>query len=540
MPDLLGAMKQKLSTTKLVLILLGLIFVLLIAIPLVSIFWPAPAIVVSKETTYVTGPLDDEGRVDYLAALEQKYFADLPPRENAAREYVQAFSEGSGFEGVIRLQVLQRLDLVNDHVQPPFLLDSMEFAEANLSLVEQTKQAQGLNFAKPAANEFPPPDAADLSIHWHDVATLRPWQDDEFSLLAAWLDEQQQPLAHIRAGAKLDRCYFPIMGDSPDEPLIFYRMYYTSMRLASHELAVSAMRHLGKGNGQQAWKEAITMLVSARHLAQQPGLVANLYGIAMDGIALETVLAVMHHGDYTAEELARMAEQFDQLAPLEPMAEEFRGGERLWMLEVLQAQASGKVLDDHYMSEVLSLPGIDWNIVMRMANEQLNRFEATADAPPGAERDERSKAAKEALDRTIAEGGNRTKWAASVFSRKSRSELIGSRQMSLLLPAFQAAIHADDQARVRQLQARAAIALAQYRAAHGEYPDKLAQLAPEFAAEEPKDYFTGQPLKYLRTAEGYHLYSVGPNGQDNGGLDAKQDETGTLDYDLHDDCGITV
>lgn len=538
-------MKKKLSTTKLVLIVLGLIFVLLIGIPLVSLFWPAPAIVVSKETTYVTGPLDDEGRVDYLAALEQKYFADLPPEENAAREYVQAFAEGDTWKGVLRSAVFERLDLSSERVRPPFLIDEMKFAEANPALVEQTRQVQGLKSAEPTGDDLltgrTPPDAALLSIHWVDLVTLRPWQDDEFPLLAAWLDEQQQPLAHIRAGAKLDRCYFPMVGENPDQPtLISFKVYYPGMRQATHELAASAMRHLGKGDKQQAWDEAITMLVMARHTAQQPGLIGNLFGLGLEELGLNTVVAVVYHGDYTAEELARMAEQFDRLAPLEPMAEEFRGGERLWMLEIVQFQATGQAIDEAYTGEIVTLPGVDWNIAMRMANQHYDRMERAASAPPGLDRDQIAAEVGIELERAEEEARNRWRWAASIFSRKSRSELVGHMHLSVLLPAVYSAIHADDQVRVRQLQARAAIALAQYRAAHGEYPDKLAQLVPEFAEQEPQDLFTGQPLKYIRTAEGYQLYSVGPNRQDDGGLDANQDDTGTLDRDLHDDWGITV
>lgn len=537
-------MQKKLSTTKLVLILLGLIFLLLIGIPLVSIFWPAPAIVVSKETTYVTGPLDDEGRVDYLAAIEQKYFADLPPEENAARHYVQALPDDGQLKGAIRSTVFKRLDLASEHVQPPFLQHYMEFAEAHPELVEQTRQAQGLKFAERVEDDFQihslPPDATELSGHWHVLAILAPWTEDDFPLLAEWLNGQQQPLSHIRAGAKLDRCYFPMVGEHPDEPMLYFSMYHSDLRDGTPALAASAMRNLGEGNKQQAWDDAVTMLVIARHMSQQPFLIGDVFGIAMEEIGLFTVIDTVHHGDYTPEELARMAEQFDQLVPLGSVAEEFRGGERLWLLEVLQAQATGRVLDDDYMGELRSLPGVDWNIVMRMANKHYDHMEQAADLPPGDERDRLIKEFDTQIEQAAIEAKNPKQWAASVFSRKSRSNLIGNMQMATLLPAVHAAIQADDRARVRQQLARVAIRLAQYRAAHGEYPENLAQLVPEFAEQPPQDLFTGQPLKYLRTKQGYKLYSVGPNRQDDGGKDATQDETDTLDYHLHDDWGLTI
>ena len=66
--------------------------------------------------------------------------------------------------------------------------------------------------------------------------------------------------------------------------------------------------------------------------------------------------------------------------------------------------------------------------------------------------------------------------------------------------------------------ARVAIALERYRLAHGEYPESLDALAPQFIAKLPHDIINGQPLHYRRTADGqFVLYSVGWNETDDGG-----------------------
>ena len=66
--------------------------------------------------------------------------------------------------------------------------------------------------------------------------------------------------------------------------------------------------------------------------------------------------------------------------------------------------------------------------------------------------------------------------------------------------------------------ARTAIALERYRLAHGEYPEALDGLAPQFITQVPHDVIGGQPLKYRRTADGqFVLYSVGWNETDDGG-----------------------
>ena len=66
--------------------------------------------------------------------------------------------------------------------------------------------------------------------------------------------------------------------------------------------------------------------------------------------------------------------------------------------------------------------------------------------------------------------------------------------------------------------ARAACALERYRLAHGEYPETLDALAPQFIAQIPHDIIGGKPLHYRRTDGGkYLLYSIGWNETDDGG-----------------------
>jgi len=67
-------------------------------------------------------------------------------------------------------------------------------------------------------------------------------------------------------------------------------------------------------------------------------------------------------------------------------------------------------------------------------------------------------------------------------------------------------------------QAILACALEQYRLAHGQFPDKLEALTPQFISQLPKDALTGEPYKHRRADDGqFVLYSVGWNEKDDGG-----------------------
>jgi hypothetical protein len=76
-------------------------------------------------------------------------------------------------------------------------------------------------------------------------------------------------------------------------------------------------------------------------------------------------------------------------------------------------------------------------------------------------------------------------------------------------------------------EAFVACGLERYRLAHGQYPETLDALLPQFAEKLPHDIIGGQPLKYHRTADGrFVLYSVGWNGKDDGGVVGKAVEEG--------------
>jgi hypothetical protein len=64
-----------------------------------------------------------------------------------------------------------------------------------------------------------------------------------------------------------------------------------------------------------------------------------------------------------------------------------------------------------------------------------------------------------------------------------------------------------------------ACALERYHREHGQYPELLSALQPQFIPKLPHDIINGEPLRYHRTETGqYVLYSVGWNERDDGGV----------------------
>jgi len=89
----------------------------------------------------------------------------------------------------------------------------------------------------------------------------------------------------------------------------------------------------------------------------------------------------------------------------------------------------------------------------------------------------------------------------------------------MLLPGLDNGVKKFAYAQASVDLARVAIALERYRLAHGEFPESLDVLAPQFIAKLPHDIINGQPLHYRRTSDGqFVLYSVGWNETDDGGV----------------------
>jgi hypothetical protein len=80
----------------------------------------------------------------------------------------------------------------------------------------------------------------------------------------------------------------------------------------------------------------------------------------------------------------------------------------------------------------------------------------------------------------------------------------------------------------RLRNAAAALAVEQWRLAHGAWPESLDALVPEMLDAVPEDPFTGAPLGYLPREDGVIIYSAGPDGWDDGGMDQVLDANGEI------------
>ena len=87
----------------------------------------------------------------------------------------------------------------------------------------------------------------------------------------------------------------------------------------------------------------------------------------------------------------------------------------------------------------------------------------------------------------------------------------------LLASAFDRVAEEDAVHIARVRAARAGLAVERYRLATGELPARLDDLVPEYLDAVPADPIDGKPLRYKKLDKGYVVYSIGPDGTDDGG-----------------------
>ena len=109
--------------------------------------------------------------------------------------------------------------------------------------------------------------------------------------------------------------------------------------------------------------------------------------------------------------------------------------------------------------------------------------------------------------------------ASAVDTQTAFAFLHGRVIARLLLPGLKNIPVKTARAQTTADQAAVGCALERYRLAHGQFPETLEALTPQFMSRQPNDVITGQPYKYRRADAGqFVLYSVGWNEKDDGGV----------------------
>jgi hypothetical protein len=487
-------------------------------------------VTVSKETTVITQPLRKDGYVNYLAALNLRAAEGVTPENNAAVLFWQAMGPNE-LTPEIRTRFFQMLKM------PPPPGHGDYFVSLS-NYVKQLDDSRDPRFSKL------PGGSRDTVSDQQDEAMQRPWSKEEFPLIADWLAVNEKPLALLLEASKRPRRYDPLLcGDSDEGKLLDASLVHLELsREAGRALLARAMLRLKLGDVGNCWADLLACHRLARLIGQEPGVVDALTAFGIDGRVCQGDQAVLRHARFAAAQAASMREDLDKLLPLPHMADKIDVSERFVFLDSLATMArdgfdtlsnsgGGRPKSGIMPQDEHARASLDWDIMFKNGNSWFDRMVAAG------RRANRSQMLAE-FDkiegdlRGLSNSNYDWKTIASSLLFDRRSELIGNTYICLMLPAISATIKGENRGVMRAELVRLGFALAEFRADHGSYPQQLGELSPRYLARVPVDIFAGDAtLHYQRQDAGYLLYSVGPNGRDDGGRGPDEGRKAGQDWD---------
>jgi len=472
---------------------------------------------IGKKTTYIDGPLDNNGHIDYAAALNERLREGVTPENNANVLLWQAIGPNPG---LVRVPAgfFEELGMPEPPPSGDYFIS-----------IDSPTIASGTELMKSSAIIL-------------DELVRRPWKAKEFPVVDSWLTANEKPLSLVVEASKRTHFYSPVIPPKNARGSTgLWNAVLPGVR-ASRELAIAlvtrAMLRLGEGKDEEAWQDLLACHRLGRLLAQGALLIDGLVGVAIDQIACRADLAFVEKTQPDSGKASAYIRDLRALASLPGVKRQINLGERFAILDTIMAVDRNGFTALTTIREGDNIPkppaeaflnGIDWNPALEFANGWYDKAVEALD-----ERDRASRNRKLAhletdflaLQNKFLDGTVRLSELDPATPASERGKIVGEYFVPVLFPAARKVLDAHDRGEQSLENVIVAFALAAYKRDKGSYPDLLDALAPKYLQAIPKDRFSEKPLLYKPSSEGYLLHSVGPNGENDGGRGLDDDPKG--------------
>jgi hypothetical protein len=264
-----------------------------------------------------------------------------------------------------------------------------------------------------------------------------------------------------------------------------------------------------KNNARQALRSAQAILNAARSLGDEPIMISQLIRLACVAVSAGMVERVLAQGEPPVKDLEALQALVEK-EELHPTLLVALRGERANLHALYKGLADGSIESRDFFGSMRGGPGGDLDLGERfmswrapsMARREMplmlrimNKAISNARLPEHEQKD-----AERELD-------------AELRGLRARGVML----TTMLIPAMVKFNDANRRKVATMRCLRVLVALERHRQAKGKFPEKVEELTPKILSAIPLDPFDGKPLRY-RVAGGVALvYSVGPDGKDDGG-----------------------
>ncbi len=323
------------------------------------------------------------------------------------------------------------------------------------------------------------------------------------------LSKYDSVIEELREASRLPCSRFPLNYDS-ESPAAIWLPHLAVLKRCSQALQLRSIAELQNGQPEKALADVKLALQLTDKIRTEPFLISHLVRIAMLQIMLQPVWEGLAEHRWSDEQLVALDAELAKLDFLADYKLSMRGEMDRLRRHPEQVQDLGGISNGEGGVMNPLLPGkfaarlipTGWfyQNQYRCARMMVEYYIPVADVNQGT------------FSPDLLRRGD------AVLTAEIKSVSPFNMLEKLMLPALGNAAKKFAYAQALVDLARTAIALERYRLAHGEYPESLDALSPQFIAKLPHDIINGQPLHYHRTSDGqFVLYSVGWNEADDGG-----------------------
>jgi hypothetical protein len=328
-------------------------------------------------------------------------------------------------------------------------------------------------------------------------ARTEPLAQETKDLIARHLADNQEALELLHKGALIEHSRYPIDLSKGFEALM---PYLADFRTGARLLKLEAALHADNDKPQLAADSITSILGLARSLSKEPVLISQLVRLACQALAVSALEHVINKTDFTDGQLIELSEILADGEDLSAMARTF-AGERCAGVSIFKMPAAKIIQVGGSGSSRLGVPAI-----------ALYKFVGLADMDAIMYLDFMNDYMK-AIQLPLHERQNAANAIDDSFETTNKIHII----LHMIMPALSRVTTIDIRTIAQLRTAQIGLAIERYRLATGSLPETLAELLPTYLDAVPKEPFDGKDLRYKKLEAGFVVYSIGEDGNDDGG-----------------------
>jgi hypothetical protein len=355
------------------------------------------------------------------------------------------------------------------------------------------------------------PNAADVYQQAFDALDRTPEEEELTGLWSAedlppdWLEsmrpvveKNEQYFALFEQAAGTEACVFPVEWEERADATM---VHLAHMREAARMVNARALVLAADGRAEEALGCCTLIPALVQHLADEPVIIGQLVRYALISIGIRGVEQVLDLSDATPESYRELHETLAEVELPESLMRAARG-ERAWVGESTY-DAAREATDGATGWAAYAIDfqlDNDERLFLRVMREQMEALEL-----PWPQAKQKAEAAAEKAEEV-----------------PPAMHLLGCAplpRLGLVAESCRLTMGRLDVCRI-------GLALRAYQAEHGRYPDSLEGLAAA-GWEIPRDSFTDEPYRYRREGDGFIVWGVGPDLDDDGGKPFKPSSSRT-------------